>query len=216
MKDWIQRNFTFVEWGVGLGVSLLSILAWAIATNSKYNLSTLDIFPVLGLVAFGLMWSHYMLGAIRRWSAYERKKNDSYWVISAGLVLCLIILHPVLLNAALIEGGLGLPIGSYFAAYGPTDGWFVVLGTSALIVFLLFELRRWFGKKQWWKWIEYAQIIAMVAIFIHGTKLGTNTTSGWYEIVWWGLALTLIFAWVYNWKYDKAHMPRRGDGGAKE
>lgn len=209
MKIWVRQNFTAIEWLIGLSVSLLAVLAWLTGHNIGVKLTLADVFPVLGLVAFSLMWSHYTLGAVRRWSGRERQENDIYWAISSALVLCLIILHPLLLNATLIEAGFGLPLGSYFIAYGQTDGWFVVLGTCALIIFLLFELRHWYRKKSWWKWIDRAQVVAVVAIFIHGTQLGAETVSKWYGVMWWGMALTLLFAWVYNWKYDKAHEPRR-------
>jgi len=209
MKTWVRNNFSLAEWLVGGIVTTLAVLAWVFGTGSSGTLSLLKIFPVFGLVAFGLMWSHYTVGTLRRWSGYERRGKDIYWAVSAGLVLALIILHPVLLNISLVEAGLGLPTSSYFAAYGNVDGWFVVLGTIALLVFLLFELHRWFKHKKWWKWIEYAQIVAMTAIFVHGTWLGNETTNSWYTVVWWGLALTLLFTWVYNWRYDKAHLPRR-------
>lgn len=215
MKTWVRQNFSAVEWLIGIGITTLAVLAWMAGHGLGGALTLATIFPVFGLVAFGLMWSHYTLGVLRRWSGRARQEHDAYWFISAGLVLFLIVLHPVFLNIALIEAGFGLPLSSYFTAYGQTDGWFVVLGTCALIIFLLFELRHWFREKRWWRWLEYAQIVAMIAIFIHGTWLGVETANGWYAMVWWGMALTLVFAWVYNWQYDKVHAPRRRHG-AKE
>lgn len=211
MKRWIRENFSAVEWLVGVGISLFAILAWLTSGTIGDEITALDIFPILGLVAFGLMWSHYTLGTLRRWSGYERTGRDMYWIVSAGLVLALIILHPVLLNISLAQAGMGLPPDSWFAAYGQNDGWFIIPGVLALVVFLLFELHRWFKDRKWWKWVEYAQILAMVAIFVHATRLGYETSYTWYAALWWGMALTLVFAWVYNWKYDKAHAPRRGD-----
>jgi len=209
MKQWVRNNFSVVEWVIGGGATIPAVLVWVLTTGGTGALSLLKVFPVFGLVAFGLMWSHYIAGMLRRWSGYERHGKDIYWKVSAGLVLALIILHPVLLNVSLVQAGLGLPAASYFTAYGEIDGWFLILGTVSLLIFLSFELHRWFKNRKWWKWIEYAQVVAMVAIFVHGTRLGNETVVGWYSVIWWGMALTLLFAWVYNWRYDKAHLPRR-------
>lgn len=217
MKRWVWENFSTVEWFVGIGVTLLAVLAWGMNREvGDGDMSLLQIFPIFGLVAFGLMWSHYILGTLRRLVGRENKKKDAYWVVSAGLVLALIILHPILLNAALIEAGYGLPLTSYFTAYGQYDGWYVVLGTVTLVLLLLFELHRWFKDRSWWKWVERIQIVAMIAIFIHATRLGGEIAHSWYAGLWWAMGLTLVGAWVYNWKYDNEHQSRRDDGGAKK
>ncbi len=206
MKIWLRQNFEPVEWLVGAVISLMAGLAWILSRDiGRSALTPLDLFPLLGLVAFGLMWSHYTLGSLRRWVGYERPKKTLYWTISTGLVLLLIVAHPLLLNYSLIAAGLGLPPANYFAAYGSLEGWFAVLGMICLVVFLLFELRRWYSDRSWWRWVEYGQIVAMGAIFVHATILGREVSGGWYAGLWWVLGATLVVAWVYNWKYDHRH-----------
>lgn len=197
------RKLHAIEWVLGAVVTTVAVLVWAGSRQvGAQQLSIYDIFPVFGLVAFGLMWTHYVSGAIRRLMNIERPRKSMYWSISSGLVLAAIILHPLLFNFGLVQDGIGLPPKSYFEVY-PVLGWYVILGTAALLIFLSFELKRWWGKKSWWKWVERAQILAMTAIFIHSLVLGRELASGWFMILWWLYGVTLVAAWVYNYYYDK-------------
>ena len=199
-----QQNFHFLAWGIGVALTIVMTLAWWISRKlSPGTINEFDIFPLLGLVAFGLMWSHYTLGSVRRLLKQSRPKKDMYWSISSGLVLALVILHPALLNYGLISDGLGLPPASYQAAYG-TLAPYLMLGTICLFIFLSFELKRWFGKKNWWNLVEYAQIGAMAGIFIHALMLGRELDLAWFKAFWWLLGLTLVASWVYNYRYDKS------------
>lgn len=212
MTSWLKQNFVLVEWLVGGIVSTLALLIWIDERNvGKDALGVYELFPVLGLLAFGLMWSHYALGSLRRLLGREKSTHDSYWIVSSGVVLALIILHPFLLNYGLVRDGAGLPPGSYQTVYGG-DAIYLLLGTTALFIFLSYELHRWFRARSWWRYIEWAQIVGMILIFIHGTNLGGETEESWYQFVWWLLGVTLVISWVYNWKYDKAHTPRRKRG----
>src|SRR5262249_1332982 len=89
--------------------------------------------------------------------------------------------------------GFGLPPGSYEHYVAPGLGWITLLGTASLLVFLAFELHRWFSKKPWWHFIPEAGDFAMLAIFYHGLRLGSSLThQGWFRMVWWFYGLTLV------------------------
>ncbi|HEY1085204.1 MAG TPA: hypothetical protein VGE34_00575 [Candidatus Saccharimonadales bacterium] len=215
MKLWLKQNFLLVEWLLGAFVCTLALVVWIDERSiGKEALGVYDLFPVFGLLAFGLMWSHYTFGSLRRMLGRKKVAHDSYWVVSSGIVLALIVLHPLLLNYGLIRDGLGLPPASYASAYGG-DAVYLLLGTTALFIFLSYELHRWFKDRNWWRYIEWAQILAMVLIFIHGTNLGRETAEGWYRVFWWLLGLTLLLSWVYNWRYDK-HIHDRRERGVEE
>lgn len=197
------KSFQTIEWTVGACVSLIMIVAWTIGRDAlASSLSIYDIFPLFGLLAFGLMWSHYILGSIRRLLGLDEKKRSIYWSVSTGLVLFLLIAHPLLLNTALINDGLGLPPASYEAAYG-SKAIILLLGSAALVVFLAFELHRWYREKSWWKYVDGAQVFAMAAIFLHALVLGRELTMLWFAIIWWGLGVSLVASIVYNRLYDK-------------
>lgn len=196
-------KFQRIEWGLGILVVAASVLAWYQGRNvaAGGGLSVYDLFPLFGLLAFGLMWTHYVNGALRRYWKLEKSKNDLYWTVSVGLVLVLIIGHPLLLNYGLLRDGLGLPPGSYSSAY-PGKEQFLMLGTFALLLFLAFELRRWFSDKSWWKYVEYAQLVAMTAIFVHAVALGREVASGWFMALWWIYGITLATAVLYSRMID--------------
>lgn len=205
-----RERYEVVEWMLGLFVVAASIAAWLQVRGTEISqYSIYDIFPLFGLLAFGLMWSHYVNGALRRYWKVEKKKGDMYWLVSTSLVLVLIVLHPLLLNIGLVRDGFGLPPGSYSAVYASSEA-FLFLGTAALVVFLAFELRRWYRKASWWRYVEYVQIAAMAGIFIHALNLGRELSVGWYSAVWWGLGITFVAAVVYSRMVDRKEEKSNG------
>ncbi len=204
------KRFQLLEWARGLFVVLTAVIVW-LQVRGVESLSIYDIFPLFGLLAFGLMWTHYVNGAFRRMWGVAKAKNDTYWAVSSGLVLALIILHPLLLNYGLVRDGLGLPPASYAAAY-PGNESFVLLGTVALLVFLAYELRRWYKHASWWKYINYAQLAAMVAIFIHALMLGRELSVGWYLALWWLYGISFVIAVVYSHWYDNKNKKEDSHG----
>lgn len=197
MKDFIKQYFSVIEWTLGIFVVVVSIVAWTTTRSLSEGLTINDIFPPLGLIAFGLMWTHFVMGALRRYSATPKVGDSPYQAVSMGLVLSLILLHPVILWIQLYQDGFGLPPISQYSAY---SGQFlaIALGTLALIIFLMFELKRFFGKKTWWKYIEYAQIVGMAAIFYHAISLGGELQLNWFMLVWWFYGVTLVGAVIYS------------------
>ncbi len=203
-----KKVFHFIEWTCAAIVLATVFVAWIQSRNIfERGVDEFSLFPLLGLMAFVLMWSHYIFGAVRRGMGVAKDQAGIYWPASSALVLVLIILHPLLLNYRLIADGLGLPPGSYELAYG-NKAVFLVLGTACLLVFLMFELRRWFRDAAWWKYVEYAQVVAMIGIFIHSLELGRELTLPWFLTLWWIYGLLLVGAWVYNYRYDSRVKPK--------
>jgi hypothetical protein len=196
VKQFINRNIRGIEWVLGVLVVVLPLIAWA-GTRSLNNLTVYDVFPPLGLMAFGLMWTHFVMGALRRYAGYDKKGRGLYMTISMGLVLGLIILHPGLLWLQLYRDGFGLPPGSYLTAYKSQE-FFVLLGSMGLAIFLSFELKRWFAHRTWWKYIEALQIVGMAAIFFHAMQLGRELKSSWFIVIWWVYGVTLTLAIIYS------------------
>lgn len=196
MKYFIRQNFLVIEWTLGALVVVLPILAW-FGTRTVTDLTVYDVFPPLGLIAFGLMWTHFVMGALRRYSGYDKKGHGLFIPLSMGLVLGLIILHPGLLWLQLYRDGFGLPPVSYLTAY-ESQQLYVLLGSLGLAIFLSFELKRWFSHRSWWKYIELLQIVGMAAIFFHALELGREVKTGWFMAVWWVYGATLAVAIVYS------------------
>jgi len=119
-----------------------------------------------------------------------------YFRYTGYVVLAAIVFHPGILIYQLFHDGYGLPPGSYSHFLAPGIEWLALLGTASLFAFLAFELHRWFGQRSWWKYVITAGDVAMVAIFYHGLRLGSQLQGGWFRAVWWLYGITLVAALV--------------------
>lgn len=188
----------FFAWGLTVAVCVLAWVAWAGLFGGNFNtLTTYKLFPLFGLLAFSLMWTHYIVGALRRIVGVDRASLQDFFDITGWAAFVFIVLHPVTLIIQLWRDGLGLPPESYLAYVGSSLKWAVALGTFGFIMFLAFETKRWFGRKGWWPIIEYGNVVAMFAIILHALALGSNLQSGWYKTVWVGYAVTLFASICY-------------------
>ncbi len=192
-------------WTLGLAVTVLAIVAWGQSKNWVFDGPVAYLlFPLCGLLAFSLMWSHYIAGSLRRLNKAEKATIQKYLTITGYAVLVLICLHPGLLIWQLWRDGFGLPPDSYLQHYvSPSLKWVVMLGTISFLVFIAYEFRRWFKDKPWWKYVVYAGDAAMIAIFYHGLRLGSNTQTGWYQRVWWFYGVTLIGSLAFIYYVDR-------------
>lgn len=194
-----KSTFGIATWLLGSVTIVAAIAVWAQVRLDGKALDTYDIFPLLGLIAFSLMWTHFVSGAIRRWLGLPISTLRTYFKVTSWLVLGLILLHPLLFIRQLELDGLGLPPGSYFSVYPAAASQIaLMLGTLSLLAFLAFELHRKFRTASWWKYIEYLNILAMLAIFYHGFTLGGELSVGWFQIVWLIYLVTFIGAVSYT------------------
>ncbi len=186
-----------IAWTLALSVCVVGVIAWG--SNYAWELWPLSpylLFPVLGILAFSLMWSHYIMGSVRHALGLPSGTLSHYFRITSYAVLGLICLHPGLLIYQRFHDGFGLPPGSYESYVAPGLGWVTVLGTASLCVFLAFELRRKFGHRTWWHYISDASDVAMLAIVYHGLRLGSQLQHGWFRGVWFFYAVTLVIVLI--------------------
>lgn len=196
----IDKNILVLltAWSLGTLVSLLAILAWGPGYDWRVlPFSSYVLFPVLGLIAFSLMWTHYIMGTVSELAGVKPEVLKPYFRYTGYMVLVLICLHPGLLIAQLFFDGAGLPPLSYERYVAPGLGWITLLGSVSLLVFLAFELHRVFDKKKWWHYVVDASDFAMLAIVYHGLRLGTDLHRvSWYRAVWWFYAVTLTIVLI--------------------
>lgn len=197
-----RRTLQLSAWIISLFVATIGIIAWSDTVRPPLSIS--DVYPLLGILAFSLMWSHYISGTLRRKLDQEKQALKTYFQLTSALVLVSIVLHPGLFYLQLYNDGLGLPPESYLAVYTDAAARFALfLGTLSLIIFLAFELKRKFGEASWWRYVEYANVAAMFAIFYHALTLGGDLMNGWYRTVWFTYGVILIASVVYNNYYDR-------------
>ncbi len=202
-------------WTLAVIVSMIAISNWGQGISWQFStLTAYSLFPLFGLLAFSLMWTHYIIGALRRKMAVDKSVTKDYFALTGWIVLLLICLHPGLLWFQLWRDGFGFPPSSYLNNYvAPTLKWAAMLGTASLLMFLAFEFKRWFGKKKWWVAIEYANVAAMFAILVHSLKLGTNLQSGPLRFMWlfYGLTLGISVIYIYTGKHSDKITKSKGN-----
>jgi hypothetical protein len=195
-------------WLLTAAVSLLAIYVWGSSLAWNFDgLSIYALFPVLGLLAWSIMWSHYMAMYWRQRLLTEDSLKD-YFRLTGYAVLVLLILHPGLLIYQRFRDGFGLPPHSYETYVAPSMAWITLLGTVSLLVFLAYELHRWFSGRSWWKYVVYAGDAAMLAIFYHGLELGSQLHVAWFRWVWWFYGICLVVAIVLV-RVPKLQQPAR-------
>lgn len=202
------RHLRIFAWMLAAAISLVSVYIWGDLYNwHMLPYSSYTFFPLFGLLAFGLMWSHYMVAVARQITGFPKTIIKRYYKATSIVVLASILLHPGLFIWQLFLDGYGLPPGSYKAYVGASMTWLVILGAISLFVFLAFELHRVFGDRSWWKYVGYANDVAMLAIFYHGLQLGSHLQSGWFRGLWLLYGILLVPAIVYL----KIIIPRRSN-----
>lgn len=198
------------EWALGATSLLIPYIAWSSAggvLSSQYS-----SFPLLGLWAWSLMWTHYMYGTLSLVSG-RFARSKLYKKTSAYLALACILLHPGLLIYRLYDDTGVRPPDSYITYAGEANKLFVMFGTVALVCFLSYEvfkrLRRHSAIKRVWIWVSLSQALAMTLIFVHGLKLGSHLYGGWFQAYWVLLGCLLIPCFAVILRYDWRHRPNQ-------
>lgn len=185
------RDLQIFAWGSAGFAFLAGLFAWGQTFKWQFFMSNYTLFSLFGLVAFGLMWSHYVTAAVRQYFKLGKEITQNYFEITSLIVLTAILLHPGLLAYQLWRDGAGLPPASELHYLGPKKEVYILMAMISLCLFLAYELRRWFKDRSWWKYIQYLTDIAIVMIYIHALNVGGQLQQGWYRTVWYFYGITL-------------------------
>lgn len=201
------QQLKLTAWALSVLAVVLAVVAWGQGFAWQFGgLSLYQIFPLFGLVGFSLMWSHYIAGALRVYFKLPSGVLGSYFPVTSGIVLFAIIFHPSLLAYQLWRDGLGLPPSSELHYLSSDVTLYIVIAMFALAIFLAYELHRFYGKRSWWKYVQYASDVAMWLIFVHALKVGQQLQTGWFRFVWFIYGISLLAALIYTYK-DKFTKP---------
>lgn len=203
-----SREVLFLQigaWSTSLIVSIIAFVAWGTTYGWKFTpLSPYQLFPLLGLLAFSIMWSHYINGAIREIMSIDGSALKLYFRLTSYAVLALICLHPGILIYQRFRDGFGLPPGSYESYVAPGLGWVTLLGSASFCVFIAYEFRRFFSERTWWHFVTEAGDLAMLAILYHGFRLGGALQRGWFRFVWLFYLIVLVAVLLRKYYYRYA------------
>lgn len=205
MKE--SRFVQVFAWGLTAFVSVLAFVAWGDFNVWRFeDMSSYQLFPLFGLLAFSIMWSHYIAALVRMYLEVDKKVLAHYFEATSLITLALILLHPSLLAWQLWRDGQGLPPASELNYVVPSARWAIIFAFTALSIFLIYELHRWYQKRPWWKYVQYASDVAMALIYFHALELGGTLMDGWFRTVWYayGVILVLAIVFIYVQKYEQA------------
>ena len=175
----IALVLAIVGWGQNLGWQL-------------YGISIYGWFPLFGLIAFSLMWSHYAVDFLGYFLKFQIGEGP-YLRATRYIVFFALLLHPGLLAWKRWHEDFGLPPMAWLDFVEPSAWLGIIIGITAWLAFLGFELHYWFRNKSWFKWIIWANACAMILVVIHVLYLAEPT--GWFRYLWYfyGISLTIIF-----------------------
>jgi len=196
-----RQSAQTLAWALSSLVILLSVLAWGGYLHWQFTgFSSYQLFPLLGLIAFSVMWAHYVVGFARLKLGVEKEALRTYFQVTSIVVLVALLLHPGLLIWQLWHDGFGLPPGSYLGHYvAPAMGWIATLGLVNLCIFLAYELWRWYENRPWWHYVSAASDLAMLGVFYHGLRLGSTLQEGWFAILWYLYGISLVALLLYKY-----------------
>lgn len=201
MLECMKRQYVQVlAWLISLTATVIAVAAWGQGNHWQLaSLSTYQLFPLFGLLAFSLMWSHYIAAALRHLFKIERAALKTYFEVTSLAVLAAILLHPGLLAWQLWRDGLGLPPGSELRYVTPDYKAYIIIAMVSLLVFLTYEFRRAFHNRPWWRFVQYASDGAMILILLHSLKLGSQLQTGWLKPIWYFYGATFLCAISYSY-----------------
>jgi len=194
-----REEIPVIAWLTTMTALVAAFAAWGQYHYwSLIGLSIYQIFPLLGLFAFSILWSQYMMLALQKFWQTEPQTLAPYFKVTGFLVLAVIFIHPSLLIWQLWRDGFGLPPESYIRHFvAPGLGWVTILGTMSFGIFAAYELWRLFGHAIWMRFIVYAADLAMFMVFYHGLRLGDQLQSGWFPVLWICYGACLLVAIPY-------------------
>lgn len=162
-------------------------LNWAL----DFNLLLFNLFPMLGMAAFTLLWLHVLSGAFEPWL----KKHfdfDRFVHNTSILIFIFIILHPLLLLI-----GLDFNFNELFL-YGAKHIWFAIIAWILLITYDIGKvLQKYNFFTRNWKNILLISTIGFLLTFFHSIGLGSDLQSGTLRIIWIIYGITGIAAAIY-------------------
>ncbi len=190
----------YTAWLLLSAVILIPLFLWLTIYQWRPVISPLAVFPLLGVWAWSIMWTHYVYGALHIQFPRTFAVQHTYDRLSAWLVLLLIILHPALLAWEQKNQLSILPPESFYAYVSPSLELYILFGSVGLLLFLSYEffnrLRTKPLLRRHWFWVSLSQVGAMILIFVHGLRIGQTVLSGWGEVYWFVLGVSLLPALI--------------------
>jgi hypothetical protein len=165
-------------------------------TSLEWSVDTFlgNLFPLLGLLAFTMLWLHIVGAGLEGWL---RKHVDfeAFVERTSYLIFILMLLHPIL---ALVTYDFDI-----YVLGGEYGVWFVRLGVVGLALLLVYDVGRALRNKAFfirhWQKVLIVSTIGFFVIFYHSLSIGSDLQSGFLRILWifYGVSAALSFIYAY-------------------
>ena len=206
MQNSNQQHKVFA-WVLFAFVIIAPFTAWLSMNNWSLDaVSIVTVFPLLGIWAWSIMWTHYIVGGIRL--LRDDQKYVQYNILTGYIVLALLLLHPTLLAWQQWQTIQVLPPMSFYDYVASSMKVFILFGSIALALFIGYDIavrlkNTSFIRKNW-HWVSTVQVVAMAFIFVHALAIGGLTDTSIFELYWVVLGAALLpFAGILvrdDWK----------------
>src|SRR3954468_14513013 len=105
---YMKAKIVLISWLLTILAAALAIIVWGKGFSWNFSgFSGYQLFPIFGLLAFSLMWAHYMASWLRRVYRVNPAILRTYFTATGWAVLLAILLHPGLLEYQLWRDGFG-------------------------------------------------------------------------------------------------------------
>jgi ferredoxin-NADP reductase len=161
----------------------------AVFAGADYKISSLILFPLLGLYAYYLLWVQIIIGS-QMW----RLRSHIPWIEKFHRTQGVFVLLFALLHPLLILSGFGLHEYLNFKFVAPAGIPYVILGDIQLVLLVCTVVTAILRNTKWlsnhWRKIHYLNYIVFILVWIHSWNLGSDVQGSHLRFVWWVIGVT--------------------------
>ena len=186
-----------------LSILFLPIYIWGQSFSWNFEFFSLYLlFPLLGLLAFSIMWAQVVVGKFKNY--FNKIFSTHKFFVRTGLtVLILFLSHPIVAAIAQWKSSKLLPLESIFSLVGPSQRIFIIFALISFVSFVMYELVLRLSKfrivQKIAPFVEFFSSIGVILVWIHSINIGSHLQTGLLRITWWFYGITTILIILHTY-----------------
>lgn len=174
--------------------AIITVAYPILVAGDNFTWSLDGIFPILGILAFMLLWLHSLCGVFEEWLR-EYIPFDRFVSITALVILFCLIFHPLLLLISM-----NFHFENITLAYGVKGIWLGIIGWILLISYDVTKpFLRYQNIAKHWNKILLISNIGFLIIFPHALMIGSDLQMQPMRGIWIFYGITAILAIAYTY-----------------
>jgi len=157
-----------------------------------------NIFPLLGILAFTLLWLHTISGVFEPWLR-KLFDFDLFVQVTSIIIFVSFVLHPFLL---LIYSDF-----SFTKVFSYADLYYIRLGIIGFLLLITYDIGKFLKKYDFfvrnWDTILVVSTVGFLFTFPHSLVIGSDLQSGTLRVVWIFYGVTAILSTIYTYGIKK-------------